>query len=279
MSGPVFPNASPDPYPRSTGNPPWERLGRNQGRYAGETIQIQSVLNQIQTLALKHGWKSECFLDKQDLCLTSYSRTVEISEKRLYISAGIHGDEPAGPMAVLELLQNNDWPQNVDVAICPCLNPSGFPLNTRENATGLDLNRQYLEPKADEIRAHIGWLDRQPGFDVTLCLHEDWESLGFYIYELNLDNQPSLAEAIVQRVASVCPIDRSSIIEGREAHEGIIRPSFDSLPRPDWPEAFYLIHHKTRLSCTLEAPSDFPLPIRVRALVEGVRAALDSLAG
>jgi hypothetical protein len=40
----------------------------------------------------------------------------------------------------------------------------------------------------------------------------------------------------------------------------------DPRTRPDWPEAFYLLTYQTRLSCTLEAPSDFPLPVRVEAL-------------
>ena len=31
----------------------------------------------------------------------------------------------------------------LDVWLCPCLNPTGFPLNRRENGKGLDLNRQY----------------------------------------------------------------------------------------------------------------------------------------
>jgi hypothetical protein len=47
--------------------------------------------------------------------------------------------------------------------------------------------------------------------------------------------------------------------------------------RPQWPEAFYLITHKSRLSYTLEAPSDYPLPARVAALVAAVRAVLESL--
>ena len=106
-------------------------------------------------------------------------------------------------------------------------------------------------------------------------MHEDWESHGFYIYELNPDNQPSLAEAIVARVANVCPIDRSEMIEGRPAHSGVIRPSADPRSRPDWPEAFFLLTHKTRLSYTLEAPSDFPLTARVAALVTGVNTALE----
>jgi hypothetical protein len=75
-------------------------------------------------------------------------------------------------------------------------------------------------------------------------------------------------------VAEVCPLDFSEIIEGRPAHCGIIRPSVDPRSRPQWPEAFYLLTYKTRLSYTLEAPSDFPLPTRVGALVSGVRAGL-----
>jgi hypothetical protein len=140
----------------------------------------------------------------------------------------------------------------------------------------LDLNRQYRAPQAVETAAHIAWLARQPGFDLCLCLHEDWEAHGFYVYELNPDNRPSLAEAMVARVAEVCPIDPSEVIEARPARNGIIRPGIDPHSRPDWPEAFYLITHKARLSYTLEAPSDFPLDTRVAALVAAVTGALET---
>jgi len=70
----------------------------------------------------------------------------------------------------------------------------------------------------------------------------------------------------------------SPLIEGREASQGIIRPNLDPNRRPEWPEAFWLIQNKTRQSCTLEAPSDFPLSTRVAALVAGVNAALGKIA-
>jgi hypothetical protein len=158
------------------------------------------------------------------------------------------------------------------------LNPTGFALNRRENDQGIDLNRQYRSPAAAEVVAHTRWLQRQPEFDCSLCLHEDWEARGFYVYELNADDRPALAESIVKRVADVCPIDPSDTIEGRRARDGIIRPEIDPRTRPDWPEAFFLVTHKTRLSCTLEAPSDFPLSVRVLALVTGVNAALELVA-
>jgi murein peptide amidase A len=235
-------------------------------------------LDDLHGLARQAGWRSDCFLQSAEFCLPAYHRPVSQVQKRLYLSAGIHGDEPAGPLAMVELVRKNRWPESVEVWLCPCLNPSGFMRNTRENASGLDLNRQYHSPDAPEVRAHVDWLTQQPDFDVTLCLHEDWEAHGFYVYELSVGGSVLLGEEIVRRVAEVCPIDYSPLIEGREAHGGVIRPSLDLTLRPQWPEAFYLMNHKTRLSCTLEAPSDFPLGTRVAALVAGVEAVLDRLA-
>ncbi len=251
-----------------------QRLGKNVGKYLGETIELQRVLAGIELAATAHGWKSEVFFKSDSHQLLALTRQVPKAERRFYISAGIHGDEPAGPLAVLQLLQENRWPANADIWLCPCLNPSGFAANSRENAKGFDLNRQYRQPEAEEVRAHIAWLERQPGFDVCLCLHEDWESQGFYVYEVNPDNQPSFAKAIIERVAEVCPIDMSPMIEEREAVNGIISPKIDLRSRPQWPEAFYLLTYKTRLSYTVEAPSDFELPVRVAAEVAAVRAVL-----
>ena len=229
------------------------RLGKNLNGYLGETINITSVLANIAAAASAHGWGvAELHSSlRQSLALTRPARQTGSSGSarpfRLYISTGIHGDEPAGPLAVRHLLREDKWPDNVELWLCPCLNPVGFSLNRRENPQGLDLNREYREPKADEVIRHIAWLHRQPQFDLCLCLHEDWESHGFYVYEQNPENQPSFAEAIIARVAEVCPIDRSEIIEDRPAKDGIIRPNTDPRTRPQWPEAFFLIVNKTRL--------------------------------
>lgn len=252
-----------------------QKLGKNNGSYHGEQIDIAAVLRDIRDDASACGWNFDPILAIPTLELHTYSRTSHQPRRRIYLSTGIHGDEPAGPLAIRQLVRENAWPQDADIWLCPCLNPTGFPVNRRENASGIDLNRQYLHIKAEETRAHIDWLQRQPAFDVALCLHEDWESLGFYLYELNPDNRPSHAEEMIRRVSAVCPIDLSPEIEGRPAQGGIIHPNIDPRSRPEWPEAFWLLTHKTRHSYTLEAPSDFPLATRVNALVEGVKAVLD----
>ena len=258
------------------------RLGKNLGGYHGETIDIRAVLRAVKAAAQAHGWISELFYKIGDLELFALHRLSPSTinhqpSTRLYISTGIHGDEPAGPLAALRLLTENRWPADAEVWLLPCLNPTGFVLNSRENEDRRDLNRDYRHAETGEIAAHIRWLERQPEFTVTFCLHEDWESHGFYLYELNPDQRPSLAGKMIEAVTHVCPIDLSPVIETREAKGGIINPSLDPATRPLWPEAFWLLQNKTRQSYTLEAPSDFPLPTRINALVAAVNAALGEL--
>jgi hypothetical protein len=258
-----------------------QKLGKNLGSYLGETIDVRAVLRDVQAAAAQHGWTSEVFHQIDDLELFALHRRPEARSQepavRIYISAGIHGDEPAGPLAALKLLQENRWPERAEIFLLPCLNPVGFTLNRRENAQGIDLNRAYRNAKTAEVLAHITWLERQPPFDLYLCLHEDWEAHGFYLYEQNPDQRPALAEKMIAAVAQVCPIDLSETIEGRTANGGIVRPNILPHERPDWPEALYLISHKSRQGYTLEAPSDFPLATRVNALVTGVNAGLSEI--
>jgi hypothetical protein len=251
-----------------------QRLGRNIGGYYGETIEIDQVVAEQRELAVKHGWHVDLLPVRPDLQVMALRRPAPFPRHRIYVSAGIHGDEPAGPLAVRELLRENAWPADADLWLCPCLNPTGFPLSKRECAHGTDLNRDYRHLTTGEVRAHVAWLEKQPRFDLCLCLHEDWEAHGFYVYELNPDGRPSIASTMVETVRSICPIDDSPLIDGREARDGIIRPSIDPAHRPDWPEAFYLLMHKTQLSYTIETASDFPLAVRTAAQVAAVKAGL-----
>ena len=185
---------------------------------------------------------------------------------RLYLSAGIHGDEPAGPLALLSMLEDGVFDHRATWFLCPLLNPAGHTAGLRENANGLDLNRDYLDLRSLEIAAHVAWLRRQPSFDCTFCLHEDWESSGYYLYELNPLGRPSFARAMIDSVLPFCPVDPSAIIDGRAVAEpGIIRPVDDPLMRETWPESIYLRAHHATLSYTTETPSSFPMAQRIAA--------------
>ena len=241
-----------------------QRLGKNQGRYHGEQIDIDAVQRETHELALGSGWSAEVFLDQPEITLRGYHRLFPGATRNLYVGTGVHGDEPSGPLAVIELLRQNTWPA-ANLWLVPCVNPTGFRHNTRENHRGIDLNRDYRHLKTAEVSAHVRWLQAQPRFDLCLFLHEDWEANGFYVYELNPDGRPSLAEPIVEAVRGLCPIESAELVDDWKCEAGIIRPNVNPEERPQWAEAIYLLATKTRQTYTLETPSDFPLALRIQA--------------
>ena len=170
------------------------------------------------------GFRADSFGEIAGFPLLALTRRTPGPRPRIYLSAGIHGDEPAAPLALLQMLEAGVFDDRAVWFLCPLLNPVGLTRGQRENADGLDLNRDYRSPQSNETASHIAWLRRQPNFDLTLCLHEDWEAVGFYLYELNPHRRPSLADRIIAAVGRSFPIDRSELIDGRPARGGILRP-------------------------------------------------------
>jgi hypothetical protein len=234
----------------------------------------------IQAAAQAAGFRVEPFGGIAGLPLFALTRRTTGPRPRIYLSAGIHGDEPAPPLALLELLDRGVFDARAVWFLCPLLNPVGFVRRTRENAEGIDLNRDYKALRSVEIQAHARWLRRQPNFDLALCVHEDWEAGGFYLYELNPANRPSLARPMIDAVSKVCPIETATVIDGREISEpGIIRPASDPLLRELWPESIYLRAHHTVLGYTLETPSALPLAQRIAAHAAAIETAVGHVLG
>jgi protein MpaA len=238
---------------------------------------VIALAAQLADAGRARGFRVEVFGEIDGCPLLALTKRTPGPRPRIYLSAGMHGDEPAPPQALLSLLERGILDERATWFVCPLLNPSGLARGTRENAGGLDLNRDYKDLRSAETQAHAAWLRHQPNFDLTVCLHEDWESTGFYLYELNPGNRPSLAGPIIAAVTKVCPIDPSLLIDGREAQGGIIRPSGDPLLREKWPEAIYLRAHHTTLGYTLETPSAFPLAQRITAHCAAVETAIAGL--
>jgi protein MpaA len=230
---------------------------------------------QFERAAAKAGFRREVFGAVGDCPLFALTKRTAGVRPRIYLSAGIHGDEPAPPLALLSLLESGDFDARATWFLCPMLNPSGLARGVREDAEGRDLNRDYRSFAAPESRAHAAWLRSQPNFDLAICVHEDWETSGFYLYELNPDQRPSLAEAMIKAVKKACPIELAPLIEGRESVGGIIRPELNPAVRELWPEAIYLQLNHTRLSYTIESPSALPLETRLAALRTAIRTAVN----
>ena len=198
---------------------------------------------------------------------------------RVYLSAGIHGDEPAGPLALLKLLRAGFFAADCHWLLCPALNPSGLAAATRENACGVDLNRDYWLRATPEVVAHASWLDALATPDIFISLHEDWETAGFYFYEINLrEDQPQRAKHILDAVSPWFLPEPGPEIDGHDVREAgwIYHAAEPDLPE-GWPEAIYLAKLGCPVSFTFETPSHAPLERRVAAHVAAVREACAGL--
>jgi hypothetical protein len=202
---------------------------------------------------------------------------------RIYLSAGIHGDEISGPLALLEMLRDPHVFEPFDMTLFPLLNPDGLAQNLRANTAGIDMNRDYRNSKSPEVISHIEALKTLGRFDAAMMLHEDFEGIGAYLYELNEELEPTLGKEIIAAMGRHVPIDPRPEIEEAPAHGGVISrrdllakhgPIED---RPDWPEAIYLSVNHTKVSYTTETPKPFPLEQRVAAQIAAVKTLLGAV--
>lgn len=194
----------------------------------------------------------------------------------VYVSSGIHGDEPAGPLAMLEWMRSGGFGGDFHWRLAPVLNPDGVVKGTRGNAAGMDLNRDYLQRTSREVAAHAAWLEAGPLPGLFVSLHEDWESAGFYLYEINLlEDRPERTRSILGAVRPWLEIETGPEIDGHEAREaGWIYHAAEADVPEGWPEAIFMAKLGCPLSYTFESPSGVELSRRVAAQIAALRVAI-----
>ena len=181
----------------------------------------------------------------------------------LYLSAGIHGDEPAATEALVTWAAKRASALNrCEFLIFPCLNPWGLRHNNRHDANGRDLNRGYHRHDVPVIEAQKALL-RGRKFDAALMLHEDFDGRGAYIYELP-GERPFWGERLLAAAARYIPPESRASVEGRRCRRGVIRPRAVPANLPGLPEALFL-GARARRSLTFETPSEFSMSVRVEA--------------
>lgn len=237
----------------------------------------QVFLREWSLEAARQGFENEVFLEREGHPLPGSKRGAP-GKPTIYLSAGLHGDEPAGPSALLALLREKFFDERFQWLICPVLNPTGLVLGKRENAEGYDLNRDYKVGRTKEVRAHRTWLQRQPRPDLFLSLHEDWESVGFYYYEINLAAKAPRREDLMKAVASFFDPEPAEVIDEHEVTgPGWICHSEEPDLPDGWPEAIWLAKMGCPLSLTFETPSRASLGERVKCHQAAVREAVKCL--
>lgn len=203
-------------------------------------------------------------------------------EGGVYLSAGIHGDEPAGTEGLLAWAEGNiPLLRRVPALIFPCLNPWGLAHNARTDAAGRDLNRMFRHDGAPHIEALKEEIAGRH-FRLALTLHEDFDGCGLYLYELER-RTPFWGEDLVETARPLISIEGRTLIDGRRTtREGLLRRKLSGLTLrrfPVLPEAVYLhLHHAAR-TFTFETPSEFALDQRVRVQSTLIAACMRKLEG
>ena len=180
--------------------------------------------------------------------------------KNILITGGVHGDEPAGVEAVLQFLarDNTELLKRFSFTVIPCVNPSGYVHDTRENRDGIDINRSFEEEKVREVvilKRAIG----QTQFSFAIDFHEDYEATGFYLYEGKKDEK-YLGPKIANAVKSIGPIDtEDSGEDAPDIAEGVYKVA------SKWGTqglAPYLLHYHSEHVIITETPTAWPLEQR-----------------
>ena len=106
--------------------------------------------------------------------------------RRVLITGGIHGNEPAGVETALAFVQalgkEPDLYPNIEFHLLPLLNPWGWTRNLRFNADGTDINRDFASFASAEAEAVRSLIERMD-FDLVVNHHEDPAATGFYMYQ------------------------------------------------------------------------------------------------
>lgn len=152
---------------------------------------------------------------------------------RLAIFAAIHGDEPAGALAIvqflLQLAAKPELAEDYRIDAYPVCNPTGFEDNTRHSRAGKDLNREFwrnsTEPEVQLLEKEL----RARHFHGIIQLHADDTSDGLYGFVRGHTLTEALLRPALQEAGKVLPRNVNATIDGFAARDGIIYKGYEGI--------------------------------------------------
>ncbi|SFN31602.1 Zinc carboxypeptidase [Algoriella xinjiangensis] len=108
-----------------------------------------------------------------------YKLSFGSGEKRLLIWSQMHGNESSGTRAMFDVInffeQKSELAQailsNLTIDFIPMLNPDGANVNTRRNAVGIDINRDFLAKESTEIHVLLNQIEKG-SYQTLFNLHD-----------------------------------------------------------------------------------------------------------
>jgi hypothetical protein len=212
----------------------------------------------------------------------------------IQVSAGVHGDEPAGPWALLSLVEDGLLDPRFAYRLWPCTNPSGNLAGTRTNAQGQDINRSFTPENATPESSVMMQATQGRRFHIAFDLHEDFEADGFYCYEPVVDGDAPVSKAILVAIEGAgfplqtldhlfdlgYPKDQRKAAHLRTLERGrvLVNAAAETRIFPGLPLSLYLLRSASRRYVTVETPRTRPWEDRIAmhriAVVSGLTEAM-----
>lgn len=187
--------------------------------------------------------------------------------KTIGFIAGIHGDEPAGPLGVLKLLESNfHFPKSRKVVIIPLANPSGYEQGTRDNYEGIDINRQFDEKQLKDECKIIWDALKNEGIELLHTLHEDDDLEEFYLYHTEKDELAGDLRDLATKYFSV-------VKEGR-LYDDLVMEGLIPLPHKRRGTIEDRVYDSFIPYITTETPGKASLKKRVDYTVEAIKMSI-----
>lgn len=196
---------------------------------------------------------------------------------RIGIFAAIHGDEPAGALAIVEFLldlaNNPSFAEDYQIHAYPICNPTGFEDNTRCSCNGKDLNREFWKNSTEaEVRILENEL-RTQHFHGLIQLHADDTSEGIYGFVRGATLTENLLRPALREAGKILPRNNSALIDGFAARDGMIYDAYEGIlaaPKEVEPVPFEIV---------FETPHKAQIDLQVAALDAAMRAILNEYRG
>ena len=178
-------------------------------------------------------------------------------------SAGIHGEEPAGPWAILEFIKQYNPIKYKDIRIIlfPVANPYGFDRGIRRNFLNKDLNGHFCHKKLSGENKILYDAVKDERVYFFHALHEDEGFKKFYLY--NFERKPEkIYRDVIVLGKKYFAIDTRRYIYDDPAKNGLI------INRPDGSFEDRLFRDGVPYSMCTETPEGQPLNKRVELNVK-----------
>jgi protein MpaA len=189
---------------------------------------------------------------------------------RVLISAGIHGNEPAGVDCMFDFIESlSKNPQNFspyNFIIIPIVNPWGWIHNIRFNKDGVDINRDFSSFNSQEAKILEQVLDGNE-YDLMIDLHEDPSADGFYLYQYGRPDT-AVCRRIIQKISEMgYPVEQDTTMITLKTDNGLIDVPvwgqwYMALTRQLGLPGYYRLNNCENVF-TIETPTKLPLTARL----------------